>query len=339
MAVLKNRTGFRGEMLPWQNASGKYFLVVVVKATYRISSAGAEVAEVQDDVNGADEYSGAPGLSSLKCASDFAFSKPGTDVGVCGSAYAPAGTEVDRMYVELAVASFRKRLVVFGDRRWKHGPEGLSISTPVRFARMPLCYERAFGGKGEERNPVGIGFYAAKPGPGSPLPNIEAPESLITRWSDRPAPQGFGFVCGDWLPRKKFAGTYDRTWQEEQFPLPPADFDEKYFLAAHPDLQFTPHLRGDEPIALAGTTPTGTIAFSLPGTTVGLSVHFRRGRPIRTISALDTLTLFPDESKFYMVWRYAIPCPSKILDVEEVTAFSLRLSTIQRLLRDTRAAR
>jgi hypothetical protein len=338
MSVLDNRTGFQGEMVPSQDADGRFLLTVVIKATYLIDVQGRlAVPAIQNTVNFADEYLGPPGTSSIGHASDIALFKGSTDIALVGSAHAPHGTQVTEMPVELAIGPVRKRLLVFGDRVWSNRLGLLSISEPAPFSSMPLTYERAFGGKDqerqEERNPVGVGFHLTKPDVGSRLPNIEDPANLISCWSDRPAPQGFGFLPGDWQPRKSYVGTYDDRWKEEQFPLPPHDFDHQYFLAAHPDLRCTPYLSGDEAVEVIGASPYGPLRFSLPGKSVALSVQFRTGKPQRRLAALDTITLSPDEGKLHMVWRHIIHCPKKILDVEAVTAFSIRLSTLMRLSR------
>src|SRR5437763_15597642 len=100
---------------------------------------------------------------------------------------------------------------------------------------MPLVYERAFGGADlphkkqsawgfEARNPVGRGLVS-NPGREDlaevPLPNVEDPSALITRYQDRPAPAGFGFIAPGWEPRKKYAGTYDDAWLSGRCPLLP----------------------------------------------------------------------------------------------------------------------
>ncbi|MEJ8857879.1 DUF2169 domain-containing protein [Variovorax robiniae] len=336
MSVLVNQTGFQGEMLPAQDADGRFRLVVVIKATCLVDLQGnVSLAPEQDAVTLADVFLGEPGRSSVVAASDAALYKAATDIGLVGHAHAMAGTAATRMPVTLTVGPVRKRLLVIGDRVWERGLGGLSISEAQPFTRMPLVYERAFGGSAEEteeeRNPAGVGFHVDAPDSGSPLPNIEDPSHLISSWSDRPAPQGFGFVPGNWQPRKSFVGTYDEAWKEEQFPLPPHDFDHRYFQASHPDLRCSPYLQGDEAVELVGVSPHGPLRFSLPGKALALSVQFRIGEPQRRLAALDTLTFMPDDNKFHMVWRHPIQCPAKILDVETVTAFPIRLSTLQRL--------
>ncbi|VWX55960.1 conserved hypothetical protein [Burkholderiales bacterium 8X] len=337
MAVLDDRTGFKSEMVPFQTAEGSFRLVVIVKATYLLDEAGElHRAPIQEPLVLEDEYLGMPGASSLAKPSDLAQFKESTDVAVIGSAHAPEGREVVRMAVDLKVGTLHKRLVVSGDRRWERTIGGAVVmSAPDYFHRMPLVYERAFGGVDgvakEERNPVGRGFNREPPPSGTTVANIEGPGALISRWTDRPAPEGFGFIAPDWQPRKSFVGTYDQAWLDEQFPLPPVDFDSRHFVAAHPDLRCKPHLAGDESVELRGTSPGGLLRFALPGLAIALSVQFQSGRPQRRLAALDTLTLKPDERKVQLVWRYAVECPRKILDVELITAFSLRLATLRRL--------
>jgi hypothetical protein len=128
-------------------------------------------------------------------------------------------------------------------------------------------------------------------------------------------------------------GTYDDRWKENQFPLPPRDFDHQYFQAAHPDLRCSPHLKGDEVVEVIGASPDGALRFSLPGETVALSVQFHTGRPHRRLGKLDTITIVPDEQQLNMVWRHVIHCPRRILDVATVTAFSIPLATVKRLSR------
>jgi hypothetical protein len=111
------------------------------------------------------------------------------------------------------VGAAERRLIVFGDRRWERRAGGaLEPPPPVRFDRIALSFERAYGGAydlppgllpGTELphpglrvpypfNERGVGFYADdKAAAGSPLPNIERPDQLVRRWNDRPEPAGF----------------------------------------------------------------------------------------------------------------------------------------------------
>src|SRR5947199_300693 len=91
-------------------------------------------------------------------------------------------------------------------------PEGRQVlivpvaSSPAPFAKLPLRYERCFGGAdpgrpddpatADPRNPVGRGFYADNAAAiGQPLPNVEHVKARIESRRDRPAPCGFGPIA------------------------------------------------------------------------------------------------------------------------------------------------
>src|SRR5204862_3276586 len=101
---------------------------------------------------------------------------------------------------------------------------------PLPFTSMPLCWERAYGGKApgstafEPRNPIGRGFGETRQQlHDQRLPNVEDPAAPIRRWRDRPVPAGFGALAGHWSPRRERAGTYDEAWRRQKLPLFPDD--------------------------------------------------------------------------------------------------------------------
>jgi hypothetical protein len=347
MAVLENKTGFAGDLLTAQDARGSLYLVLVVRGTFDIDPGGVLVrAEEQEPLCLEDVYYGEPGQSSIKFASDTSLTKQGTDVVMVGSAYAPNGQEVSRMEVELSVGPVTKRVAVFGDREWSRALGLLPVmSRPKAFLKIPLVYERAFGGRDtshddpakhdwDRRNPVGMGFRTHKPLEGLSVPNIEDPNKLIRDPSDRPAPQGFGFLARDWEPRLSLAGTYDERWQKDQFPLLPEDFDDRFFQAAPPELVCRPHLQGDELVRVVGAVPEGVLETRLPGLAVGVAVHPLHDEDEVRVAQLDTVILRPDESRLNLIWRSAIRCPRKIFDIEEVIAFTVKLETARQYLQD-----
>jgi hypothetical protein len=96
---------------------------------------------------------------------------------------------------------FRRVARIFGPRVWYRRFAGLVPSPPEAFTSIPLTAQYAFGGKepwdGAEipsQNPDGMGFYLSEErAEGGPLPCIEDPAHLITKWNDLPFPVGFGF--------------------------------------------------------------------------------------------------------------------------------------------------
>ena len=196
---------------------------------------------------------------------------------------------------------------------------GYDLRPLNRLGRMPLCYERAFGGMDttgpdparqgyEPRNPIGAGFaLKAQHLLEKPVPNIEDPEALMTWWSDRPQPVGFGPVPSHWMPRRAYAGTFNAEWQQERLPLWPLDFDPRYFQCAPEDQQVRPHLRGGELVELRNLTPSGYMRFALPRHYLACATYVR-GKKIEHRPKLATVRIEPDTSRLVMVWHSAIRC-------------------------------
>lgn len=172
MLQLKNTPPFKTAIAVFPNEHGIETLYVAVKASFLIGPK-PDIAEIQQPLIMADEYWGEPGRSSLKYASELHLTKPLTDIVMIGEACAPDQRSVMQLDVELAVAGRKKVVRVFGDRQWTDGIIGLRMTPPAPFERMPLVYERAFGGVHEvnpekqqvlfeARNPVGTGFRGKK---------------------------------------------------------------------------------------------------------------------------------------------------------------------------------
>jgi hypothetical protein len=206
---------------------------------------------------------------------------------------------------------------VFGERRLVAARGGAKLSRPGAFERIPLIYERAFGGWDrrnpdaashtcEHRNPVGVGYHDASLAltEESAVPNIEDPARLYKGFGDRPVPVGFGFVGAHWAPRVSHAGTFDAAWDSARKPLLPSDFDARFFNAASAGLIASPHLRGDEPVVVVGTSPRGVISFQLPGLPPPLARVELRKRPRASCrTELDTVIVDTDQQQVTLLWR------------------------------------
>jgi hypothetical protein len=220
---------------------------------------------------------------------------------------------------------------VFGDRVWFRAAGVWEKSEPVPFERMPLVYERAFGGADathedpgrhgfEKRNPVGAGFCLSGKKErlaDLPLPNLEDPARPIRDWTDRPAPAAPGFTARSWMPRLGYAGTYDEAWRRDRCPFLPDDFDERFFNAAHPDLVAPRPLEGGEGIRVSGASPAGDLVFRVPSWRLEVSLVVR-GEWTATGPMLDTLLIEPDESRLTLVWRAAFRCGRDFLYIDEI---------------------
>jgi len=335
MLEVRNRTPYGAALVPGLDREGRDFATVVVKATFSIEvgrdvAEPLPVAEEQMPLVLADEFYGEPDSSSIEYESEVGPAKSGTDVVLVGHAYAPGG-EAREVDVTLEAGPLAKTVRVFGDRRWQH-VLGVSRKTgPEPFDRMPLVYERAFGGvdvshrkeskrRCEERNPVGAGFTTAGRGDhfeDLPLPNLEDPAHLIGRPRYKPPPAGFGFIGRHWEPRKSFVGTYDEAWQKSRCPLLPLDFDERHFRSAHPDLCAPEHFRGGEPVRVVNAAPKGELRFAVPGLRFELKASLQ-GQESFLDPTLDTMLIEPDLERVAISWKATLPCSRKFLLIDYV---------------------
>lgn len=136
---------------------------------------------------------------------DKPFYMGGVDVLIGGLVRQLGGAPGRRLDVELEVGRmFRRRIAVFGDRKWTRAAEGRLVKTdPEPFVVQHLRYEDAFGGMAPMEhgrpmpcttNPAGKGFYLNEASAeGRPLPNLEDPNHLIRSIDDFPDPVGLGY--------------------------------------------------------------------------------------------------------------------------------------------------
>lgn len=317
---LINETPYPAHLVVMPDPEGAETLTAVLKATWSIGAAAA--AEEQVPIVFADEYWGDPGESSPRLESDLAPFKPATDVVLVGHAHAP-GQTTRQMDVTLQVGKVTQRVRVFGDRHW-----WLLLwfwpmrSRPKPFDKMPLIYERAFGGfqparaKGkvegfDARNPIGKGYLKKGRPHRLPLPNLENPKKLVKGPKDKPAPVGFGYIARHWSPRRELLGTYDEAWMKERMPVLPEDFDPAGWNGAHPALQFDPYLRGDEKVRVSGASRGKPLEFRLPGIEPVMSAHWL-GQWQDLEPALDTVVIEPDENRVCLTWRARLSIHNRI---------------------------
>lgn len=331
MPTIENLTRFAATDLPSLDRHGRGLLLVCVCGRFALPSPGKAAAETsqpsEDQPPPAmeDAYWGEPGGSSLKYEGQSCYYRPGTDIYMNGSAWARLGRPTTAVAVSLRVGPCQRQLVASGDRFWRRGTlQGVHFSSPEPFVSLPLVYERAFGGAAaadlwEPRNPVGRGLYRnTKEALDRPLPNIEDPNELIRDLEDHPAPIGVGPIARHWQPRLSYAGTYDEKWVQENAPLWPKYFDERFFCAASPGLTSPKHLLGGEPVVLEGVSPDGAFRFALPQVRLLMKARFRK-REERRLMALDAVTLEPSEGTFTLTWRAAVPAHRALFD-HEVTS-------------------
>lgn len=334
MLQVDNRTPFVPGMFVFPDQHGVDTLYVVLKATFSFAGGRVALAETRRPIATSDTFCGEPGASSLAYANEAHLLKPTTDVAVVGEAVTPDERPAPSCAVRVSVGPVQRLLQVFGDRVWRTGIGGQRASAPEPFVRMPLEYERAYGGshdlgpKGvtfEARNPLGRGHRGKRSAAeleGMALPNIEDPAALIHSPDDRPAPAGVGFIAPSWEPRKGFAGTYDERWRTTRAPYLPADFDPRFFQAANPDLVCPAPLVGGEPVELANLSLDGVVRFRLPACVFDVSVALG-GRTERPLMTMETVLFEPTSSLVSLTFRGAVACDKRALQIETVR-FELR---------------
>jgi hypothetical protein len=334
--VIDNATPLVIEPVFLEDEDGRPTLTTVVKATFDIlPRARLVLADVQRPVDAAGTFWGPPETSSYRFEPEVTPLKLATDVVVVGHAHAPRAGTTTSMDVGVRVGPVSKGLRVLGERMWYRVGVGHALTAPRPFERIPVQYERAFGGWDrsdpdpsqhacERRNTVGRGFHAARSSapsaadlaPNMLAPNIEDPAALIEGWRDRPAPAGFGFTLPGWLPRASLGGTFDAQWEATRKPRLPADFDRRFYNGASPGLVAPGLLRGDEPVSVLGMRPEGGLAFSLPGIPPpALRVSIARRPDERPPLALDTVILDMDEAQLLLLWRARIRLPNGPADL------------------------
>ncbi len=330
---IDNRSPFAFEAVYLADEDARPLLVTLIRATYEISGRGLVIAEQQTPIPIAGELHGdSPETSSWRFEPETAFFKPATDVVLLGHAY-PARLGAVESEVRFQVGPVSRAARIFGDRIWVKGAGSPTMTKPQPFEKIPLVYERSFGGWDltagtpekpifDQRNPVGTGFRSASHGAfqeGIRLPNIEDPSDIVNWYGEVVPTCGFGFTSADWHPRASFAGTYDEAWMKDRMPLLPRDFDRRFFNAASAGLVAPGHLRGDEPVSIHGASPVGHLAFRLPGAprpTCLVTLLHRRDALVET--QLDTVVVDTDEDKVYLTWRGHVPLRDGPHDVRSI---------------------
>jgi len=274
-----NHTLFETAVVPLQGLRG-FQVTVIAKGTFGFDGLSClnQMPIAYGDIMNEKDHVG-----DVMYESDIVPFKPATDIALAGKAWAPENKPAEAVLVTLHVGSLSRSLCVFGQRNWKSSRvigRRYIMTEPMPFLNRPLTYRDAFGGvdgtTGEycKENPIGTGFC---------------------------------FICRNWQPRADFAGTYDNDWRQNRWPLPPEDFDARFYNAAHPDLQVSDYLMGDEAVEMINLSNQGKIEFELPGLQTHCWIE-RRTKPAWELEEsvtmhLDTLFLMPEERRFCLVWR------------------------------------
>jgi hypothetical protein len=337
--ALINRTPFDAATHVQVDANGQEALLMVVSASF-VNGTGSslDLAPEQVPFSFADEPFSDARPSSIRVEADIALVKPKVDVIVVGSAYSPSSRPATEVAVSLRVADIHKRLRVTGDRISR-------AAGALPFARMPIVYERAYGGTTRDgqvhrANPIGVGYRdaaSADPTVATGVPNIEYLDQRSGGRENQPA--GFGVISRNWVPRVGLAGTYDQAWLDAVWPLPPKDFDPLFNQAAPADQQ-TAAIVGGETVELINLTEAGDWRFRLPRLDVPVRLVFEdrvedRGTRIDTVFIDSDRRIVVLKTRIMLVKVRNAPRLHEIVLGHTSTAF-LRARQLRKRYRDPR---
>lgn len=309
--TLANYTDHASAMTLGRDGTGALSAFVSVKATYAWDRDRTPVAAPFAPVLIEDEAVGEPPSSCLLRAAEIGPPKPRVDVLLAGAAVFPV--DVDQIDVTLAVGTrIAKTLRVFGERTWVPGLLADAVpSKPRPVTRVPYDWRLCAGGVDPEdlavmdaRNPAGSGFAkAATTLLGRRAPSFESPRAPIQSWKTRPAPQGFGPIAAHWKPRAELTGTHDERWLRDRAPLPPLDFNPRFFNVAPEDQQLDAYLQGEE-VRLTYLSRSGHDRFRLPTLTVPVLFATDDGLT-EAITTVDTVLIDTEARSFSVIGRAA----------------------------------
>jgi hypothetical protein len=282
--------------LLWRGA-GQLHLTIIVKAALALEHERPMPLLAPPAIAVRDAHHGGDPTRSLATASDLVPYRARADVWLTGHAHAPGAEQVSALVARLALYRGRQAILdkvvhVQGDRSAQGATEP--------FTRMPLVYERAFGGAGFDDNPVGVG--ADERG----APNLVDPR-------DPKRAVGFGPISRYWKQRRKLVSGELRRELDKAVPDLPADFDWSYYQCAPVD-QRIDYLEGDEWVVIDGLHP-GFVRLQsrlpkLKPVARMLSVRAGGGErfggtPRETVLSLraDTLVIDTDTHRCEVTWR------------------------------------
>jgi len=336
MWVARSASPFPADRAWVRDKTGRHHWIVALKATFDVDERGQlKVAEEQPIPELVPQWNGEDFVSSLRCESDLTALRPATDVVVHGCAHAPNGRPVAEVPIGLRVGRVQKTLVVRGDAVFHTSGPTLSTTTPAPFVKMPVTYERAFGGmdvsnpdpsqqKMDGRNPVGRGVATTL----SKLQNTPAPNVFFPGKDMQTAgPAGFGAIAAHWSPRVEHQGTYDAKWEATKKPLLADDWHPRALLTAPPDQQVGGYLEGGEAVEVVHMNERGVLKFAIPQHELRLKTSF--GSNVREHGGLlVSVFVEPDPGRVTLLWQSSLLVPPADIEYLDETEASISIPSV-----------
>jgi hypothetical protein len=327
--IVENHTPFAHLAFERRTARDEPLAVVVVQGTYGFTADGRlQRRDPAPDVLLGNVYRES---GSIRQEGVIATGKVATDVHLDAVARAPGGRPATEWSVSARVGPVYSELRVRGPHVHESRSRGWVTSDPAPASEVPIVYERAFGGTHrvdgrvlvEPRNPLGTGYLprGAPTDRAIPGAQIVAPGDPFPLPLEGAAPRGWSPLGPDVEDRLKHAGTYDDVWLRDRWPLPPDDFDLRFYQSAHPDLRMRGFLRGDEAVELVHVSEAPVIRAALPGVRPWLLLKHTDLRYTKVTMVLDTVHLgvaaiAREEHFVTLTWRAVLREPESYVRAE-----------------------
>ncbi|WBS02110.1 DUF2169 domain-containing protein [Pseudoduganella sp. SL102] len=331
---MTNQTPLPATLRPYRDHSLQSHVLVIAKATWRLSTGRLAPAEQQAGLHmqAVSVCLGDLDLDPVQTKilesrladqvvwldHDLAPPKPAFDVIVAGYATAPAGHARLSIDAGIRIGNHKAGMRAFAPRYWHRlwlGYEARPVGPMV--ARVPLSYALAdwdsgFAG-GEPAEQGDRPVY---------LPWIEALDAASRPRRHARVPAGLGFWPENAAHRSMYSGTYDDAWQQERAPDLPADFDPRFYNCAHKDLQLpAPPIPGT-PIRLVHLGQQPAIDCAFPSLSLAVQARTAAGHTHPALPMTpDTLVIEPEHDRLSVVWRVLIPAGAQADSVRTVRLF------------------
>ncbi|WP_437982766.1 DUF2169 family type VI secretion system accessory protein [Sorangium sp. So ce117] len=276
---------------------GQLHVTLVAKATFALVPGGEARRIAPLELVRSEVYTRGNPMKPLLAASELAPWLARAEVVLTGHAWAPGGAPVRGMAVRLAIlragaALVDKRLEVMGDR----AGGAAAAALPEPFVKMPIEYQRAYGGPGEPENPLGVGAGVDEHvGGRGALPNLLPP-------GGGRAPVGLGPIPPIVPSRARLLRGLARA-ELEGIASIPDDFDWSYFQSAPVDQRFDRVLGGEEIVMEGLSQHHPALATRLPALRALATILLPNGAARWLPLVGDTLIVQPDAERCAVVFR------------------------------------
>jgi hypothetical protein len=257
------------------------------------------------------------------------FLREGVDLIVLANAYPDARSRTE-LTVSVRAGDFRYEIAVIGDRSWVRRDGVLAPSEAAPFEKMPLTWDRAYGGKlavesGDmpcAANPLGRGFYLEEgQAEGAALPNLEDPALPIRSFRDQPEPR-CPAPCGrDLALRILRAAEFDTSSAVPRL----VKFRPAYFNNAHPSLVLPNAPRAGAAFEITHVRPGGeSLRFTFAERAFHVYVQLQE-RPYVFPAHLESIVVFAEQQRvvlgFKSAFRYRmVPLERRVAVLREGSA-------------------